>query len=663
MAATEASTVDPVFQQSSPSDADDSNVSDDPRHQHPDEADEEGDLSGVSDYLSSQLSSSLGQSSVELSQGEYDQARKAVGDDYNEQLSRYVEVAEATGSESDQQAAREFEEAGENQREFIDATEEYDRTYQEYQEAKAAGDDERARELARDLERQSQEVDESGAALEENYENLDETTNEDFSEEQEAVEGTRGTVSSQQADVEAVEFVATELVIDSATETISFTEPLEAEGRLTTAEGEPIANQQVTFAVGEQTVTTTTDSTGAFSFTYRPTALPLDTTSLEIEYQPPSGSEYATATTTVPVAVEQAQPDVTIQTPSQPVAFGDELTVTGTVGVEGTGAAGVPVAITIGDERIGQTTTGADGTFEFTGTVPAAVAAGDATTRAQLPLDGQALTEAETTGSITIEETESQLSLTATQTDDGETIAASGRLATADDQPLANQPVRILVDGTTVGTVETDESGEYEATIDTPATVDGTAEITAVYDGAGTNVADAEATDTVSGLPIAQTLLDELWWPGLLITGLGLLLAIWAYRQRGQGRDDSAASDLMRESPADDEPTRPERVPAPVLLELARERLNEGETNRAIGLAYVAVRSHFGGTDVPGWTHWEFYNETEPQLDDAERNTLLSITEQFERAAFAPGTIHRNAATTVISAADQLIERSKPRSS
>ncbi|WP_336343278.1 transthyretin-like family protein [Halalkalicoccus ordinarius] len=663
LAAAAGSTADPAFQQSSPSEDNATGDSDGPRHEHPDEAEEEGDLSGVSDHLSAQLSSSLQQSSVEVSQGEYDQAREAVGDDYNEQLSRYVEVAGETDSESDQQAAREFEEAGENQREFIDANEEYQETYEEYQQAKEAGDDERARELARDLERQSEEINETGAELEQNYENLNETTSGDFSEERGAVDETQEDVRSQQAEVETVEFVATELTVTAANEAISFTEPLEAEGRLVTAEGEPIANQEVAFEIGEQTVTTTTDANGEFAFAYRPTALPLNTTSLEIEYRPAPSSAYASASTTVPVSVEQSQPEMTIEPPSQPAAFGDELAVAGTVGVNGIGAPGVPVVITADGERIGQTTTGADGTFEFSGTIPAAVAAGDVTVRASLPLDGQALTAAETTGSVTIEETESQLSLTATGADDGETITASGRLATADDRPVANQPVRILVDGTTVGTVETDETGEYEATVDAPPRADGTAEVTAVYDGAGTNVADAEATDTVSGLSIARTLLDWVWWPGLLVSGLGVLLVLWAYqrrRERPSGPTPAVARETVED--ADGADSRSGRVPPGVLLELARERLGEGDPNRAIGLAYVAVRNHFETEDVPGWTHWEFYNETESRLDDAERNTLLSITEQFERAAFAPGAIHQNAATTVISAAEQLIEGSRSRS-
>lgn len=660
-AAIAASPEEVVFQQSSP---DSANDTDDPRHQHPDEAEQEGDLSGVSDWLSAELAASLEESSVELSEGQYDQARDAIGDDYDEQLSRYVEVADESDSDSDQEAAREFEAAAENQREFTDATEQYETTYDEYQEAVEAGDDERARELARELQRLSEDVNESGTTLEENYETISELTENDLSEEQQSVADQRAEIDSQQSDVQELEFVGTELTIDAATETISFTDPLVVDGRLTTEDGEPIANEEVTFAIGEQTVTTTTDSTGAFTLTYRPTVLPLDTTALEITYEPDAGSEYADASTTVPVSVKQSEPEVTIESVTDPVAFGDEMTVTGTVtgDGDGDGAANVPVVVSLGDERLGEVETNSDGTFELTVATPGAVPAGDRTIGAELPLTRQALTSAETTDTTTVEETETQISATATTTDD-DRIAVSGRLATADGRAITNQPIRILVGGTAVTTVETDDTGAYETTVDAPAVSDGSTEVTAVYDGAGTNLADAQATDGVAGLAIVSSPLDSLWWPGMIVTGLGLLVLLWVYRSRRKARStDALPYAIGRQAGTEAELTdaATHHVPAHVLLELAHTCQQNGETNRAIRLAYAAVRTHLGASTVPGWTHWEFYNETGSQLDEPQRETLLSLTEQFERAAFAPGSIPHSAAASVITAARQLIQQSRP---
>ncbi|MFC7224079.1 hypothetical protein ACFQKF_13220 [Halalkalicoccus sp. GCM10025322] len=658
---------EPVFKQSPPETSTDSNESNSSRHEHPDEADEEGDLDGMQRYLASQMASSLGQSSVEISEGEYDQARQLVGDDYNEQLGRYVEIAGETDSGADEETAREFEEAAQNQREFANSAESYEETYEEYQEASEAGDEERARELARELERQSETTGESGTALEENYGDLEGATGEDLSQERQAVEEKRQEIQAQQAEIRELEFVGTEIQIESATEAISFTRPLELEGRLVTETGEPIANQEVAFAIGEQTVTTTTDDDGAFSLTYRPTTLPLETSSLEIQYEPAASTEYARSSTTVPVAVSQTEPTVAIESAPQSVAFGDEATIAGTVGLNGNGAAGVPVVIRIGDERIGEVRTNADGTFELTGTVPGAVPSGDREISAELALQEQALASVETTQPVVIEETDTRLSMTATESDEeDDVIAVSGRLATADGRTLSNQPVRILADGTAVGTVETNDAGEYRTTIDAPPTTDGTVEVTAVYDNAGTNFASSRATDTVSGISITYSLLDTLqrFGPAIILGGVGLILLAWDFRRgRRTVSDDARSYGLDRDSTTEASPDATPRVSASTLLGLARERLDEGETDRAIGLAYVAVRTHFGSTDAPGWTHWEFYNEAANQLEDAERDTLLSITEQFEHAVFAPVSISETAAAAVISAAEHLIGDGQDQSS
>ncbi|MFC7008580.1 transthyretin-like family protein [Halalkalicoccus salilacus] len=349
------------------------------------------------------------------------------------------------------------------------------------------------------------------------------------------------------------------------------------------------------------------------------------------------------------------------------MAFGDEATIAGTVGLNGNGAAGVPVVIRIGDERIGEVRTNADGTFELTGTVPGAVPSGDREISAELALQEQALASVETTQPVVIEETDTRLSMTATESDEeDDVIAVSGRLATADGRTLSNQPVRILADGTAVGTVETNDAGEYRTTIDAPPTTDGTVEVTAVYDNAGTNFASSRATDTVSGISITYSLLDTLqrFGPAIILGGVGLILLAWDFRRgRRTVSDDARSYGLDRDSTTEASPDATPRVSASTLLGLARERLDEGETDRAIGLAYVAVRTHFGSTDAPGWTHWEFYNEAANQLEDAERDTLLSITEQFEHAVFAPVSISETAAAAVISAAEHLIGDGQDQSS
>lgn len=660
------STTDVVLQQSPP-DSNSTNTTETPRHQNPDDVNEEGNLNGISQQLSAELTASLEQGSIELSEGQYEQARESVGPDYNEQLRRYVDVAGETNSEGDEQTASQFQEAAQNQREFANAAEEYEATYDEYQEAVDSGDEERARELARELQRLSEKTEESGTALEENYANISGSTNQDLSEGSQTISNERESIELQQREVQELEFVGTNLVIESPSEPISFDNPLVVSGSLTDEDGDPIDSEEVSFVINERTVTTTTDEDGEFTLVYRPTVLSTDTESLEITYQPEPGSQYATASTTVPVTVEQSQPEVTIESVSDPVAFGDELTVTGTVaGSDGESAGGVPVVVSLGEKRLGEVVTNTDGSFELSTTTPGTVPAGEGAISAELPLEDQALMSAETTAATTVEETETQISMTAAKTDN-DRVAVSGRLAMADGRAITSESVRILIDGSTVTTLETDQTGEFEGAVTPPALAGKSAEITVVYDGAGTNLADSQASDTVSGLPVAQSILDAVWLPGLILVTLGLSAIGWVYRRR---RKQTAAGDPLSYalggyagSEADGVDAETHHVPAHILIGLAHKCYQNGETDHAIALAYTAVRNHLGTNAVPGWTHWEFYNQAAEDLDDAQRNTLLSITEQFERATFASESIPDNVAANVITAANQLIGRTRPPSS
>ncbi|KYH24891.1 hypothetical protein HAPAU_29830 [Halalkalicoccus paucihalophilus] len=659
---------DSTFQQSPPESASDSdstnNTNETPRHQNPNDVEEDGNLDGIRQQLSAELAASLGEGSVALSEGEYELARETVGDDYNGQLSRYAELAEESESGADDETVRQFETAAENQREFANAAEEYEATYDEYQEAVESGDEERARELARELQRLSEETEESGTALEENYANISDSSSQDLSEERQNVANEREEIEAQQQEVQELEFVGTTLEIEPPSGPISFTDPLVASGSLTDEDGDPIASEEVSFVINERTVTTTTDEDGEFTLVYRPTVLSTDTESLEITYEPDAGSQYADASTTVPVTVDQSQPEVTIESVSDPIAFGDELTVTGTVmGSDGEGAGGVPVVVSLGEQRLGEVQTDSEGSFELSTTTPATVPAGEGTVSAQLPLEDQALTSAETTAPTTVAETETRVSTTAAKTDD-DRVAVSGRLATADGRALPAESVRVLVDGSTVATLETDQAGVYEGTVAPPALAGQSAEITVVYDGAGTNLADAQGSDTVSGLPVTQSILDAVWLPGMILVALGLVVLGWVYRRR---RQQTAGGDPLSYALGgyvagdDGADAETHHVPAHVLIGLAHKCHQNGDTDRAIALAYTAVRNHLGTDAVPGWTHWEFYNEAAADLDDAQRNTLLSITEQFERAVFASQPISETSTAAVITAANQLISGSKPR--
>jgi len=67
------------------------------QHERPEAAGESGDLQALQRWLDGRLSGQLESSTVALSEGEYERARAMLGDDYDERLDQYVDVAGETG--------------------------------------------------------------------------------------------------------------------------------------------------------------------------------------------------------------------------------------------------------------------------------------------------------------------------------------------------------------------------------------------------------------------------------------------------------------------------------------------------------------------------------------------------------------------------------------
>jgi hypothetical protein len=676
---------DRAFQQSSPEEDEEETAP----HEHPDEADEEGNLDAIRDRLQQDLDSRLGDSQVQLEQGQYDQARETLGDDYDESLSRFAEVEGET--DDDGASAEDYEDTRDNQEEFIDSNEEYDRTYEEYQQAREEGDDERAQELARDLEDLERDIDDSGSELEESYDTVSESSGSDFSEQQETTRETRENVSSTQEEVQSEEFIVTELVVEPSSETISFTDPLVVEGQLATEDGQPIANETVQFAVGEQTITTETDANGQFEFTYRPTALPLETEELTIEYVAPSDSDYASTSASVPVSVEQTTPTVTLTESPTEGAYGETVAISGSVAVDDVGASAVPVVISIGGEPVGQTWTNPDGSFDVEAEVPAGASAENAEVRAAVPDEDRALAGADAREPIDIQPTESALTADSERTD-AETVRVTGQLATANGVGVAGEPIEIQVGGTTLVTAETDENGTYDVEFSMPTEgVGESLEIRALYAPDHTALDDAQATTSVQ-LPAEEREEDEdaitailgtaqQYLPasllifldqnrllvGSLSTLLGLtLLVLFAssflmdlFTRRDDDESATAESTGTRETVASPSSEGGEEI-APTLLERARRQLQTGHTDRAVETAYVAARRKLDdGLVSAAATHWEFYRERQDNgISDEEVTALRSLTEEFEQAAFTNWEVSSDTADDAIEQAETVVDKS-----
>ncbi|ELY55341.1 hypothetical protein C491_16537 [Natronococcus amylolyticus DSM 10524] len=639
---------------------DDPAANETPPHQNPDEYDEAGDDEELESWLSDQLSDQLGDSSVALSEGQYEQAREHLGDDYDERLEQYAEVSGDTGDEDD--SAEAYRNASESQERMADTIEEYDETRAEYEEALQEGDQERAHDLARELEALSNEIDEAGEDAVTSYETIDNETDEDHSDSAASVNESRSEIESEQTAVRDEQFVETELDLEVVDETASLEDPMVVRGAVRTADGEPIEGdleirvEDEPVAVGEPSGDWWAGDENEFEFEYRPTDLALDEETVTVEYVPDGDTNYLGAEQEVEVTPEQTTATIDDLTATDEVAYGDPLSVSGTVTAAGEPVDDVPVAITVDGELIG-TVNASEGNFEGEVETPANVSAGEGTVTASLPYEDRTLTATPAEAPISVAETETELTATATAIGDEE-VAIDGSLATADGEPLDNQTLEIQVDGVAAETVETDEDGGIAGTVDT-GSVDGDEVTVAVsYDGAGSNMAAAEAEETVT-MPDGG---DSLPVPQSAIVGIGALLGIGVLGLAGWWRRRSRRDDLDRApSIAVGGPTRgpdpamtQDRIDA--LLDRAAEQLADGRTDTAVRTAHAAVRHAYGSAvGRPGAaTHWEFYREHAD--DTADGVPLRELVETYEQAAFTPDQVTEEQAERAVETAERLCE-------
>jgi len=663
------------------------------RHEHPDDAAGEGDDEALADWLATELGQSLGDSTIQLSEGQYEQAESVVGDEYNDRLDQYVDVNGDVDGGDDRTAPETFEQAQQNQRQFVTSVQTYRETREEYEQARANGNDQRARELARELNDIAENTSQSGQTLDRTYQNISETSGVDLDDERNTVETIRRDIEDTQSEIRETEFLDTQIDVTVTAPGSSFLAPAEMDGTVVDEEGSPVAAQRVRIQVDGRTVGTTTDENGTFELAYRPALLPVDAAAVDLELVPTTDSVYLPSNTTVPItstAITQVSPEITISNATPTAAFGDTVNVTGRVQAEDVPADGIPVMVLVDSQyRTATVRTDANGEFGIATSLPADVPAGEQNLSVVYPREDRALASASTTQSLTVESTPTNLSITTEETPSG-AVTATGRLTTAAGDPIANQTVRLAVNGSTVDTVETNNDGRFQTTVNVsdvaPPTAD-TVQLAAVYAQDGTNLEDARAATQVALISNTSSSILPLVWRlfgGLLaLVGVGLLVlsiaagdtrrpTVPAALSRPFGSDGSGDGAADRSASADDATAMDDgqgtsdqasgvALPAPEAA--ARQALDAGQPDRATTLAYELTRPRLSSAlpDDGARTHWEFYSAWQAANGADEQSAALrQLTEAYEHAVFAPepltsddaaGAIH--AATTLVSESDE----------
>ncbi|WP_423998606.1 hypothetical protein ACOZ4I_08765 [Haloarcula salina] len=664
----------------------------DTQQENPAEVTDEDYAGQTSTWLARRLSGRLENGTVSLSQGQYERARDLLGDDYDQRLEQYVDVAGETGTESDDAAAEEFEAAGENQRAFVDGVERYRTQYDRYQAAREAGDERRARRLAREMDRTAANVSNQSQRLNRNYANIENATAVSLDESQTLVNETTANVTELQATVREETLVGTTLTVRAASPTASFTDPATITGQIRTENGSVLADRTVELRVGNRTRNVTTDADGAFETAYRPRSARVGEQSIAVAYRPAPESVYLTDSDQFGVEVQQVAPTITIERSPASVSYGEPLSVSAAVTVDGTPVDGVPIEVVVGEEPLVRAATDPNGSMATSVRLPATVDDGARSVTVRIPYRDRAIANVNASERLVVARTVTRLSLNASTT--GEGVVARGRLRTADGRPVTNRPVRVRVTGGDGRVVETDENGRFETRLSNVSGGAATATVRATYDEPSSNLGNANATATVRlraggggaadvGAPrsVLEGILSVLFgadgssipvgvggggylWVILGLVGVVMLAGVWVVTtrfdvlpDRNSAESPSFAASATEAEGFDASEGPAVTVPRPNSDERIDAHLDRGAYDAAVMTAYRSLKTDLAANDaeLETATHWELLDHYRRNGTEDDRvESIQTVVEAFELAAFSPTSLDAERAEDAVETARAL---------
>jgi hypothetical protein len=635
------------------------------QHERPDDVSESGDSQQLSQWLERRLARQLGESAVNISEGQYEQGREVLGNDYSSRLGQYVSVAGDTETDSDDQASGTYRETREDQREFANTTQSYRETYETYERARQNGNTTAARQAARELDRLSERVQSLNATLQGEYVVLANQTDLNTERPREALAETSANISAQQSRVREQTLVATNLTARTNASTVSFASPARVSGQLRLANGTALSNVSGRVVIANRSYAVTTDSEGRFAVSYRPVSLPVNATTARVQFVPTATSAYLDSADDVSVTVIQVSPRLERVTTPTGGGYGDPLTTTVVATVDGRPVPSLPIRTGLGTTVVSGRTDEA-GRVTLSPRVPATPAAGERSLRVAHARSGLAVGQNGTASTVTIFETATNLTVDATS--DGR-LRVRGRLRTTEGAGIGGQQVQLSV-GDTTRSVETNATGWYRLVVANASAIDGTDDgalaVTARFDGTGTNLRDSRDRMQVTlgsagggGAVAGSGDQDTMLVLGALVLGVLVVAGVVGLSQRQRGGEPVEPTTPAPESTASTTASPDQSIQ---WLDRARSALAAGDDERAIVAAYAAVRRQLEreAALASTLTHREFVADGRDSLSVADAEALSTVATAYERATFLGELDDAGAQAPVDAAAALLAEPDDP---
>lgn len=602
--------------------------------------------------LAQSLGVRLNVSASELRDEDFTAAEAQLGSEYQNDVIRLTEIAEATENTSDDEIAAAYRRAGTEQREAVRDAEEFQNLYTEYQQARASQNETQAREAAQRLAAKFEEINSSATELQEVYSELEQVNESQAQRAQQRINQSLDRASRITQTTRESTYIETTLTAETVRRYGSPTRPFILRGQLQTVDGEPLANRTIMLGSAAYNTTVQTDRTGEFTLRHRATILKEGEQSVQLRYIPNATAGYLGATAAANVSVVQRDSTVELQRIPESVTNGTSAHVTGRVLVDTEGVEGVPVRLQIGNKQVATGRTDARGRFNLTADPTLSIPAGATTASVAVITTDQGVAQSQQTESISVAEVPTTLSLSVDRVQ-SRTVGFSGTLRRESGDPLTSRTVTISAGGQRLGWFQTNENGRFAGNLtllENQPGIDGAdVTLTATFDGGTTHLAPAQTTGSVT-LPSSAPpgvfgygLSAQAW---SLLAGAVVLLggAVILTRRRSEV-DSSETESSTRHARADPDPPEPHSPHSPhhnppEMLEAA-QRIVTDTPREATRLAYLAVRAEVAQeatlNDHDSLTHWEFYDACQTQGVEwpPDHDTKFKqLTELYERAIY-----------------------------
>jgi len=613
-----------------------------PPHRDPATIESETDLAALAEQLQGSLDGNLEDALAAAEAGDYDQAREALGDEYDSELEQYFDVAQEL---DEQEQAELYRAVQSDQAEYAAALEEYETAQQAYEEAREQGDEQETRARARELIDASERVDDTGGSTIEDYDELENTTGQDYSERTDSINERRTNTTTTSETVSREEFIETMLSVSTDRTTVAFTDAVTLSGEVEPAEGS-VDPHEAQIRFGEQSYPVEVDSNGQFELLVEPTGTWEAADEFTVEYQPESDTVFLDDETTVPLSVTNTETEFFITDLSTEASASSPISIDGTLRTTENQEAvpNTPIEIRVDGQQLTTIDTTEDGTIDTTTAIPATVSAGETDVEVQLASSTRALSGDTWTEQIEIEPTEPVLTVNATSIEgpQAETqLSVEGTFETPNGRAIPDVELSVSTETEEFGTVQTDENGAFAEQFELPADTANRDQLRVITTFEGENSHLDTITESTT-ITLPETLLETVGLErthAILIglgSGLGFISVIvgagWWLRETSSESTTNDNGDTGR--PISDNLNAAKNQE---LLAVATDRLNSGAYRQATMIAYVAVRRAVS-TDIDSpttATHWEWYNAcTEANIEQLD--ALQTLTESFEHVAFAP---------------------------